>query len=106
MENQNDGNGTHWVVMKYGDDEIIYCDSMGFYPPIEVMQKAKSNIIYNSKQIQDINATSCGWFCIAFTLNDSKNPNMSSETKFKRFINMFCNDTRKNDGILKQFLQQ
>ena len=40
MQNQNDGQGTHWVVMKYNDnDEIIYCDSMGLYPPVEVMQK-------------------------------------------------------------------
>lgn len=104
MENEKDGNGSHWVAMKYSDDEIIYCDSMGFYPPIEVMKKAKNDVIYNSKQIQDMNSTACGWFCIGFIMNDSKNTNINSKSKFKRYIDMFCNDTRKNDLILKRYI--
>lgn len=104
LENSNDGNGTHWTCFRYTPDEIIYFDSYGFYPPIEIMEKSKGNIIYCSKQIQDINATSCGWYCIGCIMNSIKSPTMNEEKKFKRYIDMFCNDTRKNDGVLRRYI--
>jgi hypothetical protein len=105
MQNSNDGNGTHWCALKKNDDNsLIWFDSYGFYCPIEIMEKAKCDIIYSSKQIQDMNSTACGWYCIACIKNDDKNPNVNSESKLKRFINMFSNDTRKNDGVLKRYI--
>jgi len=103
MQNEKDGHGSHWVAMKYGDDEIIYCDSFGIYPPVEVMKKVKNDVIYNSKQIQDMNSTACGWFCIGCIMNDNKTT-INDKSKFKRWIDMFSNDPSKNDLILKRYI--
>ena len=86
------------------DNSLIWFDSLGFYCPIEIMEKAKGDIMYSSKQIQDMSSTSCGWYCIAFIKNDDKNPHINSESNLKHFINLFSNDTRKNDSILRRYI--
>jgi hypothetical protein len=104
LENSNDGGGTHWTCFRYTPDEIIYFDSYGFYPPIEIMEKAKGNIIYSSKQIQSMTSTACGWYCIACIRFFSKNPHINSESNLKHFIDMFSNDTQKNDAVLRRYI--
>jgi len=104
MENEKDGHGSHWCAFTYNNGNITYFDSFGLYPPIEVMQQAKGEIIYNSKQIQDMTSTCCGWYCIGFIKNNCKNPTMNDEAKLKRFVNMFSSNTLKNDSILKRYI--
>jgi hypothetical protein len=104
MENEKDGHGSHWTTLKFcNDGDIIYFDSFGIYPPIEVMKKAKNDIIYSSKQIQDINSTACGWFCIGCIMNDNKTT-INDKSKFKIYIDMFSNNPTKNDLILKRYI--
>ena len=104
MQNERDGNGTHWVAMKYGSI-IEYYDSFGFYPPIEIMERAKRDILYSSKQIQDIKSTACGWFCIACIIDDYyANPTLNQKRKFENFAQRFSVDTTKNDSILYQLI--
>jgi len=104
MENEKDGHGSHWVAFTYNNGDITYFDSFGLYPPIEVMQQAKGEIIYNSKQIQDMGSTACGWYCIGFIKNSYKTPTMNDEAKLKRYINMFSSSIIKNDSILKRYI--
>ena len=100
-----EGPGTHWVAVYYDDVfPSIYCDSFGFPPPIEIEQLI-TPYIYNKKQIQDINSSSCGYFCIAFIdfLNDNKRRNVYHT--FDAFINIFDDkDTKKNEDLLFNLL--
>lgn len=103
MENANDGNGTHWVCFKYGYP-VTYYDPFGAPPPIEVMKIVKRKMIWNSKQIQDMTSTACGWFCIACILSDAEMNYYDTETHFNRFIHSFSDDTVMNDKILKKMI--
>ena len=47
------------------------------------MKRLKYGILYFSKEIQDYNATTCGWFYIAAIVNSND---------FNKFINMFSNN--------------
>lgn len=108
LQSTNEGNrkGTHWTCFKSTDNGNIieYFDAFGFAPPIEIMEKAKGDILYSDKQIQDINATTCGWFCIAAIISNKSTE--SPQSHFKKFISMFSDNTHINDGILAKYLHQ
>ena len=87
MQNSTDGGGTHWVALFYNFPLYsIYFDSYGYVPPLEIEFKP---YIFNDKEIQDYNASSCGYYCIGFIkfLNKLKNKYNS----FDAFINIFSN---------------
>ena len=104
LQNSNDGKGSHWTSFKSinGSRIIEYFDAFGFSPPLEVYERAKGDILYSERQIQDINATTCGWFCIAAIVCDKGYETPKSH--FDKFINMFSNNTNINDKILSKFL--
>ena len=103
MQNSKDGDGTHWVCFKYGYP-VTYYDPFGAPPPIEVMKIVKRQMIWNSKQIQDINSTACGWFCIACIISDAEMNYYDTETHFNRFIHSFSDNTITNEKILKKMI--
>ena len=102
---EGDRKGTHWTCFKsINDEEIIeYFDAFGFPPPIEIMEKAKGDILYSKKQIQDTNATTCGWFCIGAIISDKGYG--TPQSHFDRYINMFSKNTNINDRILSKYLE-
>jgi hypothetical protein len=106
MQSSNEGNrkGTHWVCLKsIGDGETMeYFDAFGFSPPTQILERVKGNIYYSNKEIQDQYATTCGWFVIGAIISD--NDYNLSETHFKKYLNMFSNNTRLNDKILSHYL--
>lgn len=97
----SDGGGTHWTCLYFSKGLSIYFDSFGFVPPIEIENNIKP-YIYNHKDIQDYNSKACGWYCLAFIkfLNDKNN----KEIAFKEFLNLFKNNVKENDDILKKYL--
>jgi len=109
MEDFKDGNGTHYTCFKIpinSKNPIIYSDSFGFPPPNEVMKlaKPKQNILYSTKQIQDIRSTACGWFCVACILSDNSKDNTSQH--FTKYLAHFSNNTLVNDNILYNILRK
>ena len=94
MENEKDGDGTHWVCFKYGDS-IEYYDSFGFPPPNSILRLSKNDIHYSKKQIQNEDSTACGYFCIARIL---------SPLDYGAFLKKFSKNTLKNEQILKSML--
>lgn len=98
IQSSDDGNGTHWTCLYYDNDDNIYFDSFGFPPPMEVQQYLKS-YIYNDKQIQNMDSTACGYYCIAFIkyLHNKKNKNEA----FENFLKIFKTNKLYNDVILK-----
>jgi len=105
MENSYDGDGTHWVCFKTSNPMLYFDPIIGGYPPVEILEYAKKNgIQYKMIEIQDVNSTACGWYCVACILSDKGAG--SSLTHFKRFISHFSKDTAKNDLILHNLLVQ
>lgn len=100
--NNSKQNGSHWVALyknKFG--KSYYFDSYGFIADKEIEPYIKP-YIYNKKQIQDINSTSCGYYCIAFIVFM-----YFSDNKFDDFIKMFDKENYKlNEFILYQFLKR
>jgi hypothetical protein len=98
----SDGKGTHWTALyKINDAFSLYWDSFGFPAPQNI-DDILYKYDYNKKQIQDIDSTSCGFYCIAFIkfLSD-KSDKLSA---FKTFCNLFGKSTTDNEFILYQLL--
>ena len=107
------GNGTHWCVFYFDKHglktlqgsarESYYFDPMGFIAP-EYIHKRIKPYIYCDKQVQSIDTSSCGFYCIAFIifLSKSRDKNIG----FKTFINMFSNNVNMNENILNKILNK
>ena len=72
LQSSDKGNGTHWMASKIKNKECVYFDSYGYLPPEEIITFCKriknSHLCYNTKQIQDLSAITCGFFSIAFLI--------------------------------------
>ena len=102
MQSSDKGNGTHWVsLFKINDGYSQYMDSFGFVPPLEIENKLHK-YDYNDRDIQDINSSSCGYYCIAFI--KFMNGKTDLKKSFKTFIKMFSNNTKNNEEILYNIL--
>ena len=98
--NNSNQRGSHWVALYKGKNKSYYFDSYGFYCDKEIEPFIKP-YIYNKKQIQNYNSSSCGFFCIAYIYFMYHNNN-----NLNGFINMFSDDTRLNDYILYRYLKK
>ena len=101
MDDSNDPrNGTHWIAFKkMKNKHIFYFDPMGVIPPIEILEHCDS-CKYNDRQIQDINSTACGWFCISIILFDEKYNDLI------KYFRIFSKNPKENDFILKNLLEK
>ena len=74
LEDHDKGPGTHWTAFYYNTFKSIYFDPFGFVAPLDVQNKIKP-YIYNDDEIQNIDTSSCGFYCIAFIkfLHDKAN---------------------------------
>ena len=100
--NNSNQKGSHWVgIYKNKTGKSYYFDSYGFISDKEIEPYIKP-YIYNKKQIQDINSSSCGYYCIAFIIFMKFTNN-----NFDDFIKMFNKENFKlNEFILYQFLKR
>jgi len=102
LQDHDAGSGTHWTVFYYNKPlTSIYFDSYGFIAPLDVENSIKP-YIYNDAEIQDFDASSCGYFCIAFIkfLHNKDN----KQEAYKTFLKLFKLQTIKNDKILHNLL--
>ena len=89
-------------MYKINDVYSINFDSFGFLPPKDV-EKKLHKYDYNDKQIQGLNSSSCGFFCIAFILFLSKYKS-NVKKAFETFISLFSHDSKKNEVVLYKLL--
>ena len=101
LQSSKEGGGTHWVCLYYTPNFSYYYDSYGFIAPLEVQNKIIP-YMYNDLEIQDIDSTACGFYCVAFVLYLHKKMNI--EKAYMEFINLFGKDTERNEAILYQLL--
>lgn len=105
----SDSMGTHWVSFWIDDakknDAIVYFDSFGVVPPMEVrkaLKKIALKILVSDKQIQNINSGWCGIYNLFFLWFMQNHPKVSLEKRLDLFLNLFCDDVEKNLTILKK----
>jgi hypothetical protein len=102
LQSSYQGNGSHWTALYYNPKLSVYFDSYGFIPPLEIEQKIKP-YVYNNKDIQNYQSSSCGYFCVAFIKYMYKSTNIFQS--YNEFETIFSNDTEKNDAILRSILK-
>ena len=109
LESSTMGNGTHWMALKIQDKNCVYCDSYGMLPPEEIIsfckRISKSHLTYNTKEIQDINAQTCGFFALAFILFLHLNTSDDLYKMSSSFSNLFSLHTKLNNKILQKFFR-
>ena len=102
-QSSTDGDGLHWTCFKNSKPMLYFDPIIGGYAPVEVLEKAKNGINYKNIEIQNEKSTACGWYCVACILSDKGSGN--TLTHFKRFISHFSKNTKLNDRILYNLLQ-
>ena len=95
--------GSHWVSTYVKDKVINYFDSFGLPPFQEIVNHAKRKnitLLHQSDQIQNINTTTCGYFCLYF-LNE-----MNKDKTYFDLLKVFnINDTMKNEKFIEQYIK-
>ncbi|PFX14748.1 hypothetical protein AWC38_SpisGene21072 [Stylophora pistillata] len=73
--NESYESGSHWVVIFFGSDLILYFDSFGLHPPQEIVtlsNKHKVNYVFNNTHYQSLTSVLCGYYCLFFLNETSK----------------------------------
>ena len=92
-------NGSHWVATYVKNGIVNYFDSFGMPPFQELVdhvKKKKLILLHQNNQIQNINTTTCGCFCLYF-LNE-----MNKGTSYYDLLKVFnIHDTMKNEKFIE-----
>jgi hypothetical protein len=100
--------GTHWVALYIDNSDACYWDSFGMVGPLQVLKFCKNkHLIHNKDQIQNLNQSACGYYCIAFLhfMNKAKK-NTNMRTKLYLFNKPYdLDNTTMNDDILQLYLR-
>jgi hypothetical protein len=104
------GGGTHWVALYISNKNGYYFDSFGEICPknvINFLKRYKISWDYNKQQIQDLDSTACGYYCIYFLYfmnkNDVGRKNLNNLC-FKMLEAYNSDDQSSNDGILQKHI--
>jgi len=93
---------SHWTCLMKKGDKCFYYDSFGF-PAQEEIEDKMGEYYCNDRENQDLDASSCGFYCVAFMKFMQSQPNAMKA--FQTFVSLFDKDTKKNDMILQTILQ-
>jgi hypothetical protein len=100
---------SHWTAMCRDGNDYFYFDSFGVVPPqcLEdmIMQGLNDGLyLYNTKEIQAINSSSCGFYCVAFLkwMSGAK----QKYKAFRDFQNLFTDQYQNNEIVLHELLKQ
>ena len=99
--------GTHWTGLVVQGRNALFFDPFGVWPSIEVREFVKkrpgSHLAFTTKDIQDFHSDNCGLFVLGF-LNSAQRGNHLLDS-VEDFLNIFSQDTKKNDRIIKAYLR-
>lgn len=100
------GGGTHWVLlMVFPNKDVIYFDPFGLPPPEQVKTFIKKRIAISNRDIQDMTATTCGYWCLGCAHYMTHHKKRPVYERFDDWLNIFKVDTKKNDQILLEYLK-
>jgi hypothetical protein len=112
LQDAEDGDGTHWVFAKVvdtdGDLKAIWFDSFGIGMPKEVEQflSPLNPIAYNNRQIQDINGSECGYYCLYcdyYLTHLRKFVDLDED--YNNFLSLWSGNPEDNSKLLKKFFK-
>ena len=107
LENHNQP-GSHWTALILSDKNCLYFDSFGMPPPEKLynfLEKRYKKVNFSKKEIQDMDSTYCGYFCLEFFKFMKEHPSGILIDNLQLFQNKFSENTKENDNILgKLFL--
>lgn len=93
--------GTHFVVIWNKNSTFHYFDPLGFQcyneDVIDFFLKNNKSITFNSIPYQSVNSTFCGYFCVAYIINNSSDKHVSLESIMSRQL-------AKNDQNVVNFI--
>ena len=96
-------NGSHWVATFVKNGIVNYFDSFGMPPFQELVDHAKKKkiiLLHQNNQIQNINTTTCGYFCLYF-LNE-----MNKGKSYYDLLKVFdIHDTMKNEKFIENYFK-
>jgi hypothetical protein len=112
LENIKRGHGTHWTsfILYQTPDQgynSLYFDSYGMRPPIEIENYIKQisknkQIPYNTRQIQKIETSECGWYCLSFLYNmQYKRLSDNIIDDYNNYMSKYSNNLNDELKILK-----
>ena len=95
--------GSHWVATYVKNKMINYFDSFGM-PPFQEMadhtKKQNLGLLHQSDQLQNINTTTCGYFCL-YSLNE-----MNKGNSYFDLLKVFdIHDTLNNEQFIEQYFK-
>jgi hypothetical protein len=93
---------SHWTALFKNDKEYFYFDSYGFVASQEVEDQIKE-YIYSDIDIQSLNSTSCGFFCIAWMKWMQKYKD--KKLAYANFLKLFGKDRMNNEMVLHKLLK-
>jgi hypothetical protein len=102
LENHNQG-GSHWTALILGKKNCLYCDSFGMPPPELLylfLEKKYKKVDFSRKEIQDMDSTLCGYFCLEFFKFMRDHPNGTLVNNLNQYQNLYSENTKENDDIL------
>ena len=95
--------GSHWVATYVKNGIINYFDSFGMPPFQEIVDHVKRKnmtLLHQNNQIQNINTTTCGYFCLYF-LNE-----MSKGRSYYDSMKVFnIHNTMKNEKYIENYFK-
>jgi hypothetical protein len=112
---KNDGSHyTAFQVNKYpnGKVEGCYFDSFGQPPPLIIEEFVGTKLPYNTKDIQSLMNSACGWYCLAWLhyINSYEHRTKDLYSDCEHFTDLFDDLNKeqnhlKNEYILKHFFR-
>jgi len=104
LDSSNHG-GSHWTCLVIHGKDSISFDSFGCVPPTEVEKFIHGKYGFNNWIIQDLKSTNCGFFCIGLFLY-LKQHDGNIFAIANNYVNLFQEDTKKSDSILKKYFSK
>jgi hypothetical protein len=111
LESSNQGDGTHWTTLIVQPDLAIFCDSFGAPPSTEIInfvkQRKGMHLAFSNEIIQDMQSSDCGYFCLYLCYYIKKHHREKGLAQLvESFTKLFKDNTKYNDGILRQLFKQ
>jgi len=106
QDEDDNGNGSHWVALLKRGSNFFYFDSFGAKPHKRIinlchnLSKCKGTITYNNYIIQNITTEICGYYCFGLLYYCKKATEKTLLNLCNEFVYLFEDDTTKNKDIL------
>ena len=94
---------SHWCCLMKDGKKYFYFDSYGF-PASQEIEEQIGEYIYSDNQLQHMESSSCGFFCIAWMLWMQNHKHKNKEICFNSFLTIFSKDPKKNERIIHKWL--